>query len=135
MANIGDSIKVNWGMNYHFNDNKVVDLNGVKELVIRDSGTHRLKTSDNKLHIIPNKWKYITILGGVGSFQDVANLTAVNERSRTYKFEDDSTFVIENITSFGVFGPGYHIIQQGLKYFIIANKWLHIEIDATDWTL
>lgn len=46
---------------YHFPDNSTVVLNNVVELIVRDSGTHRVKTDDNKLHIIPTGWIHIEI--------------------------------------------------------------------------
>ncbi|MFG6117224.1 hypothetical protein ACGTN9_18890 [Halobacillus sp. MO56] len=46
---------------YYFpNDDKVV-LNNVVELIVRESGTHRIKTEDKKLHIIPHGWIHIEI--------------------------------------------------------------------------
>lgn len=38
-----------------------VELKNVIELIIRPSGTHRLKTADKKLHIIPTGWIHIEI--------------------------------------------------------------------------
>lgn len=45
---------------YTFPTNTVI-LNGVTELIVRPSGTHRLKTLDGKLHIIPTGWVHIEI--------------------------------------------------------------------------
>lgn len=42
------------------NDEKVI-LKNIVELVVRESGTHRIKTNDNKLHIIPSGWLHIEI--------------------------------------------------------------------------
>jgi hypothetical protein len=46
---------------YHFPDNQTVILRDVTELVIRPSGTHRLKTQDGKSHIIPAGWLHIEL--------------------------------------------------------------------------
>ena len=40
---------------------KMVVLEDVIELTIRDSGTHRLKTKDGHLHIIPAGWVHIEL--------------------------------------------------------------------------
>lgn len=39
---------------------KVV-LENVTELVVRESGRHRLKTADGKLHIVPVGWIHVEI--------------------------------------------------------------------------
>ena len=44
---------------YYFPNGEKVILKDVKELVFRESGTHRLKTGDGKLHIIPTGWLHI----------------------------------------------------------------------------
>ena len=41
--------------------NGTVQLTGVSALKVRDSGTHRLKTADGKLHIVPSGWLHIEI--------------------------------------------------------------------------
>lgn len=41
--------------------NGTVQLAGVSALNVRDSGTHRLKTTDGKLHIVPVGWLHIEI--------------------------------------------------------------------------
>jgi len=41
-----------------------VELFGVNELIVRPSGTHRLKTNDGHLHIIPSGWLHIDINSG-----------------------------------------------------------------------
>jgi hypothetical protein len=46
---------------YYFPNNEKVVLNNVVELIVRESGTHRLKTEDKKLHIIPPGWIHIEI--------------------------------------------------------------------------
>ena len=46
---------------YYFPNNNKVVLNNVIELIVRDSGTHRIKTEDKKLHIIPTGWIHIEI--------------------------------------------------------------------------
>lgn len=38
-----------------------VDLENVTHLKVSDSGTHRLKTKDGRLHIIPTGWLHISI--------------------------------------------------------------------------
>ncbi len=39
----------------------VVTLKGVTHFLARESGTHRLRTSDGKLHIVPVGWMHIEI--------------------------------------------------------------------------
>lgn len=46
---------------YYFPNNESVVLENVTELKISVSGNHRLKTADNKLHIIPTGWLHIEI--------------------------------------------------------------------------
>jgi hypothetical protein len=46
---------------YYFPGGNKVQLKNVTELIVRDSGTHRLKTADNKLHIVPIGWIHIEI--------------------------------------------------------------------------
>lgn len=46
---------------YFFPNNEKVVLENVTELIIRDSGTHRLKTADEKLHIVPSGWIHVEI--------------------------------------------------------------------------
>ncbi|MDU4694236.1 MAG: hypothetical protein E6Y08_00345 [Paenibacillus sp.] len=62
MSEVGHPIQLKESSRTYFfpNGSKVVLLN-VIELIVRDSGTHRLKTADNKLHIIPVGWIHIEI--------------------------------------------------------------------------
>lgn len=46
---------------YFFPNNDKVVLNKVTELIVRESGTHRIKTEDKKLHVIPSGWIHIEI--------------------------------------------------------------------------
>lgn len=62
MIDIGKAIKLTeQTRTYYFPNNEQVKLMNVVELIVRDSGTHRLKTADNKLHIIPIGWLHIEI--------------------------------------------------------------------------
>jgi len=47
---------------YSFPGNWHVNLKDVVELLVRPSGTHRLKTKDGRMHIIPTGWIHIDIL-------------------------------------------------------------------------
>lgn len=47
---------------YSFPGNWHVNLKDVIELLVRPSGTHRLKTKDGRMHIIPTGWIHIDIL-------------------------------------------------------------------------
>lgn len=62
MADIGNATVFNPPQSriYTF-PNKTVKIKNIVELVVRDSGTHRLKTSNGKLHIIPEGWVHIEI--------------------------------------------------------------------------
>jgi hypothetical protein len=46
---------------YYFPNNEKVVLKEVTELVVRPSGTHRLKTADGKSHIVPAGWIHIEL--------------------------------------------------------------------------
>ena len=46
---------------YTFPDSEHVKLENVTHFLARDSGTHRLKTADGKLHIVPIGWLHISI--------------------------------------------------------------------------
>jgi len=46
---------------YYFPNNETVILKEVCELIMSDSGTHRLKTADGKYHIIPVGWLHIEL--------------------------------------------------------------------------
>jgi hypothetical protein len=64
MSNIGTETKFNPPEKeriYYFPNNEKVVLKEVKELVVRPSGTHRLKTADGKSHIIPTGWIHIEL--------------------------------------------------------------------------
>lgn len=45
---------------YDFGDQQV-QLDDVRELIVRDSGTHRVRTADGQLHIIAPGWLAIHI--------------------------------------------------------------------------
>lgn len=47
---------------YSFPGNWHVHLKDVIELLVRPSGTHRLKTKDGRMHIVPKGWIHIDIL-------------------------------------------------------------------------
>jgi hypothetical protein len=62
MVSIGQPIKLNEKERiYFFPNNEKVILRNIVELIVRESGTHRIKTADKKLHIIPNGWIHIEI--------------------------------------------------------------------------
>lgn len=46
---------------YTFPNGEVVRLHNVTHFLARASGTHRLKTADGILHIIPTGWLHIEI--------------------------------------------------------------------------
>lgn len=46
---------------YHFPGGEKVKLTNVVAFLARPSGTHRLKTSDGKLHIVQAGWLHIEI--------------------------------------------------------------------------
>lgn len=46
---------------YLWPDGQTVTLLNVTHFLARESGTHRLKTGDGKLHIIPVGWRHIEI--------------------------------------------------------------------------
>jgi hypothetical protein len=64
MDNIGTETKFNPPEKeriYHFPNNEKVVLKGVTELVVRPSGTHRIRTADGKAHIIPIGWLHVEL--------------------------------------------------------------------------
>lgn len=46
---------------YTWPDEFVLTLSNVTHFQASDSGTHRLKTADGKLHIVPVGWRHIEI--------------------------------------------------------------------------
>lgn len=48
---------------YDFGDTQIV-LQEVRELIVRDSGSHRVRTADGKLHVIAPGWFAIHIDDG-----------------------------------------------------------------------
>jgi hypothetical protein len=46
---------------YTFPSGEKIALKDVTYFLARDSGTHRLKTADGKLHIVPTGWLHIEI--------------------------------------------------------------------------
>ena len=46
---------------YQFPGGQLVNLVNVTHFVSRPSGTHRLRTADGKLHVIPTGWLHIEI--------------------------------------------------------------------------
>lgn len=46
---------------YTFPGGELVTLSNVTHFLARESGTHRLKTADGKLHIVPVGWLHIEI--------------------------------------------------------------------------
>lgn len=46
---------------YTFPANERITLVGVTHFLARTSGTHRLRTADGKLHIVPVGWLHIEI--------------------------------------------------------------------------
>lgn len=62
MLNNGLPVKVEESQRvYIFPNGDRVVLKNVTELIVRESGAHRLKTADGKLHIIPPTWIHIEI--------------------------------------------------------------------------
>lgn len=48
---------------YSFPCNLAVVVENVTELIVRDSGSHRLKTKDGHLHTVPTGWLHLEIEG------------------------------------------------------------------------
>jgi hypothetical protein len=46
---------------YTFPGGEQITLHEVTHLLVRESGTHRLRTKDGKLHIVPTGWLHIEI--------------------------------------------------------------------------
>lgn len=46
---------------YTFPNGNMVTLYNITELIVRPSGSHRIKTFDKKLHIIPMGWIHLEI--------------------------------------------------------------------------
>lgn len=62
MTNIGEAIKLKGKSRiYHFPGGDKVELTNLIELIVRDSGNHRIKMADKKLHIVPTDWLHIEI--------------------------------------------------------------------------
>lgn len=52
---------------YTFPDGAKVVLKDVTHFLARESGTHRLKTADGKLHIVQSGWLHIEIVAAAFS--------------------------------------------------------------------
>ena len=48
---------------YHFPGGDTVELHDLYEIIVRESGSHRIKTADGKMHIIARGWLHIEIEG------------------------------------------------------------------------
>lgn len=46
---------------YHFPGDEKITLTNVTDFLARESGTHRLKTGDGHLHIVPGGWLHVEI--------------------------------------------------------------------------
>lgn len=58
------------------------------------------------------------------------------ERSRVYSFPGGEQVRLENVTHLAVSPSGTHRLKtDGGHLHIVPTGWLHIEIDADDWTL
>lgn len=58
------------------------------------------------------------------------------ERSRTYTFPNGGKTTICNVSRLAVSPSGTHRIETpaGTKH-IVPSGWIHIEIDADEWTI
>ncbi len=62
MSKIGEPIVLNEEFrSYMFPGGDTITLNKVNELVVRPSGSHRIKTDDGLLHVISAGWLAISI--------------------------------------------------------------------------
>jgi hypothetical protein len=58
------------------------------------------------------------------------------ERSRTYSFPKGETIRLENVTHLAVSASGTHRLKTADGHLhIVPVGFLHIDIDADDWTL
>jgi hypothetical protein len=53
---------------YTFPGGDMIRIENICELNVSSSGTHRLKTSDNDLHIIPVGWIHVRIVSESGEW-------------------------------------------------------------------
>ena len=66
------------------------------------------------------------------------DMTKLNgEQSRTYHFPKGEAITLKKVTHFGVRpgGTTHRLRTADGKLHIVPAGWLHIEIDAKDWTL
>ncbi len=57
------------------------------------------------------------------------------ERSRVYRFSDTNVR-LNNVTHFAASSSGTHRLKTSDgRLHIVPTGWVHIEIDADDWTL
>lgn len=58
------------------------------------------------------------------------------EKSRTYKFPGGEIVTLSQVTQISVSDSGNHRLRTADgKLHIVPTGWVHIEIDAEDWTL
>lgn len=61
------------------------------------------------------------------------------EKSRTYHFPGGEKVALQDVRAFASRQSGTHRLETGegveRRLHIIPSGWLHIEIDAGDWTL
>jgi hypothetical protein len=65
-------------------------------------------------------------------------MTTLNpaERSRTYTFQNKETITLTNVTHLAVSASGTHRLKTADGHLhIVPVGFLHIDIDADDWTL
>jgi hypothetical protein len=58
----GEIVALNEDSRTYLFANRDIELTDVRELIVRDSGTHRVRTADGRLHVIAPGWLAITIV-------------------------------------------------------------------------
>jgi hypothetical protein len=58
------------------------------------------------------------------------------ERKRTYRFPGGGQITLKAVTHLFVSDSGTHRVRTADgRLHIVASGWLHIEVDAADWTV
>lgn len=127
-----------------------IDINEVRELIVRESGSHRLITKAKSKHIIPPGWIHIEIEDNKQEWPNKIKETSrisgkVKEKKRIYSFpfvsksgkNIISKVEIEDVVELLVRPSGVHRLKtKNGKLHIIPTGWISIEINSENeyWT-
>ena len=66
----------------------------------------------------------------------VPEMTKIDEKERIYTFPNSETVTLKTVIEIGIGTSGTHRLRTSDgKLHIIPVGWLHIEIEAVDWSI